>query len=156
MKPLIAMFFGFGPPLAAGQRGDPTEMVRNTVLRTGCLAATLTLSLAAQQPAAGTAAAGNDASQRQAQGNQVGNPNPQSAPATNPGPGQQVPNQALSGSTPATNSSLQGNPSGSMGIDLGWVGLFGLAGLFGLRRGSGSLERAEGYSPRNRTETSRT
>lgn len=129
-------------------------MIRNTVLRAGSLTAVLALSLAAQEPAAGTAAAGNDAAQRQAQGSQVGNPAPQAAPATNPGPGQQVPNQALSGSTPATNSSLQGNPSGSMGIDLGWVGLFGLAGLFGLRRGAGSLERAEGYEPRR--ETSRT
>jgi MYXO-CTERM domain-containing protein len=44
-------------------------------------------------------------------------------------------NYALSGKTPETNSTLQKSRE-DMGFDLGWLGLFGLAGLFGLRRGN--------------------
>lgn len=46
------------------------------------------------------------------------------------------PNQALSGNTPETNSTLQTNREGNAGFNPGWLGLFGLAGLFGLRRGN--------------------
>lgn len=60
------------------------------------------------------------------------------APATsqpaNPGYGPQVPNNELSGNTPATNSSYQVGRNGHLKMGIGWLGLLGLAGLFGLRR----------------------
>jgi MYXO-CTERM domain-containing protein len=46
------------------------------------------------------------------------------------------PNTALSGNTPRTNSTMQQTRDGNMGFDLGWLGLLGLGGLLGLRRGS--------------------
>ena len=45
-------------------------------------------------------------------------------------------NTALSGNTPETNSTMQKTRSGNLGIELGWLGVFGLAGLFGLSRGT--------------------
>ena len=51
------------------------------------------------------------------------------------------PNTALSGDTPATNSSLQETKSGNLGLELGWLGVFGLLGLFGLgKTGNNELQ----------------
>ena len=62
---------------------------------------------------------------------------PPNAPKWNPGFGDQIPNRALSGNTPETNSSLQRDRDGNMGSEyFGWIGLLGLAGLFGLGRGT--------------------
>lgn len=48
------------------------------------------------------------------------------------------PNTAAPGSTPETNSTMQpaAVKEGNLGFNPGWLGFFGLAGLFGLRRGN--------------------
>ena len=53
-----------------------------------------------------------------------------------PNYGREMPNQALSGNTPETNSTLQQGGSRERDFELGWLGLLGLAGLFGMGRGS--------------------
>jgi MYXO-CTERM domain-containing protein len=52
----------------------------------------------------------------------------------NPGFPPQVPNEALSGGTPRANSSLQAGREGSSGLEFGWLGLLGMAGLLGFRK----------------------
>ena len=70
-------------------------------------------------------------------------------PVTNPGYGQQVPNDATqSGGVPQSNSSYQKDRNGSQGFDLGWLGLLGLIGLFGLNRKRGHLEDPVGNPTR--------
>ena len=62
-----------------------------------------------------------------------------------PGYSEEVPNRALSGNTPETNSTLQQDgKEGNTGFELGWLGLLGLAGLFGIGRGSANMRRAPG------------
>lgn len=57
-------------------------------------------------------------------------------PAANPGFGRQVPNDAVeSGGQPHSNSTYQKDRNGNQGFDLGWLGLLGLGGLFGIGRG---------------------
>lgn len=53
-------------------------------------------------------------------------------------PGSETVNRTAPGNNAATNSSMQGDRDGNMGINLGWLGLLGLGGLFGLRRGNPS------------------
>ena len=53
-----------------------------------------------------------------------------------PNYGREMPNQALSGNTPETNSTLQQRDSRNTDFELGWLGLLGLAGLFGMGRGT--------------------
>jgi len=66
----------------------------------------------------------------------VGTPAPApNAPAANPGFGPQAPNDTLSGGQPHSNSTYQKDRNGNQGLDLGWIGLLGLAGLFGIGRG---------------------
>jgi hypothetical protein len=58
-------------------------------------------------------------------------------PAANPGFGPLVPNDVSvtqSGGQPHSNSTYQKDRNGNSGFDLGWIGLFGLAGLFGIGR----------------------
>jgi hypothetical protein len=72
----------------------------------------------------------------QSQGNQIGTI-PENAPASNPGFGEQVPNDHNQpGGRPELNSTYQKDRNGNAGFDLGWLGLLGLAGLFGLGRGN--------------------
>ena len=55
---------------------------------------------------------------------------------SNPGFGPQVPNDStLSGGQPHLNSTYQKDRNGNQGLDLGWLGLLGLAGLFRIGRG---------------------
>lgn len=67
-------------------------------------------------------------------------------PETNPGFGKQIKNDSAttSGGTPQTNSTYQKDRNGSMGFDLGWMGMLGLLGLFGLARRPGKLEQPVG------------
>src|SRR5687768_16065047 len=106
----------------------------NAIIRTGIVTAALTVSMAVGQTRQGNAndpAAGQHAT---AQGTQTPRANPYSAdtPKWNPGFGEEIPNKELSGNTPRTNSSLQKDGDGDMGNEyFGWLGLIGLAGLFG-------------------------
>jgi hypothetical protein len=86
-------------------------------IRTGAMALVITTALAAQQGDTKT-------------------------PAANPGFGPQVPNDTatLSGGQPHSNSTYQKDRNGNQGFDLGWLGLFGLAGLFGIGRGRRSRD----------------
>jgi MYXO-CTERM domain-containing protein len=102
---------------------------RNAV-RTGVLmAAMAVLPLAAQQ--------------QPATANQPSSIEPPNAPKSNPGFGPQVPNDVTGYAGPQQNSTYQKDRNGNQGMDLGWIGLLGLAGLFGLRRGRGALEEPE-------------
>jgi hypothetical protein len=86
-------------------------------IRTGAIALLMTTALAAQQ--------GTDAK----------------TPEANPGFGRQVPNDAVEpGGQPHSNSTYQKDRNGNQGFDLGWIGLLGLAGLFGIGRGRRSTE----------------
>lgn len=58
-------------------------------------------------------------------------------------PGSETPNDSAAPPNPRANSSYQQDQDGTMGLDLGWVGLLGLAGLFGLRRGPQGTPRTE-------------
>lgn len=130
--------------------------IRRTI-QIGALAGILSFSLIAQDtgvetkpagPKAPTAMEPDDPYQRQRFGNNMGQVNPQNAPESNPGYGREQPNYAA-GNTPQTNSTLQQDQSGTMsGFNPGWFGLLGLAGLFGLKRSPGRLERAEGQDVR--------
>ena len=107
-----------------------------TITVTGILAAALCAvpATAQQQPA--TPQQNADQAARAAQSGQ---------PVTNPGYGNQVPNDAVqSGGTPQSNSSYQKDRNGSQGFDLGWMGLLGLIGLFGLARKRGKIEEPAG------------
>jgi len=105
------------------------------ILSTGAIA--LSLSVAAIGQQSSTPATANDTYQKQSQGNAVGTPAPPpTAPAANPGFGPQAPNDStLSGGQPHSNSTYQKDRNGNQGLDLGWIGLLGLAGLFGIGRG---------------------
>ena len=131
-------------------------LLKNT-LRIGIMAAALSaLPLAAQDQQHNAPGTSNQTFERQAQGNQVGNANPANAPTTNPGFGSQVPNDATGYRGPQDNSTYQKDRNGNTGVDLGWLGLLGLGGLFGLRRSPGRLEQAEGHHPHNAAHVSRT
>lgn len=78
------------------------------------------------------------------QANPASTANPANAPANNPGFGPQTSNDVSGYKGAQQNSSFQKDRNGSMGFDLGWLGLLGLAGLFGLRRGEGKLEQVTG------------
>lgn len=134
------------------------------LLTTGALACVICLGQATTDPNAksanqysGAKGSATAAEQQQGTGNQVGNPAAMSRadaaaaaaksgqPVTNPGFGNQVPNEAVqSGGTPQSNSTYQKDRNGNAGFDLGWMGLLGLVGLFGLARRPGKLEQAEG------------
>jgi MYXO-CTERM domain-containing protein len=110
------------------------------ILKSGALAVTLTATLVAQQGSTGQSATSHDASQQQSQGNAAGSRTvdqqaADAAKASNPGFGAQEPNRELSGGQPHTNSTLQKDQSGNQGLEIGWLGLLGLAGLFGIGRG---------------------
>jgi MYXO-CTERM domain-containing protein len=110
------------------------------ILRTGTLGIALAASLAAQQATTGQGATSHDASQQQGQGNAAGSRTvdqqaADAAKASNPGFGAQEPNRELSGGQAHTNSTLQKDRSGDQDLEIGWLGLLGLAGLFGIGRG---------------------
>jgi hypothetical protein len=115
----------------------------STSFRTAAMSLALTVAVAAQTGTTANtgAASSQDTAHQQAQGNQVGQANSgasgtAAAPTSNPGFGQQVPNDStLSGGQPHSNSTYQKDRNGNQGLDLGWLGLLGLAGLFGLGRG---------------------
>ena len=111
-------------------------------LKSAALAFTLAATLTAQQGgASGQGATSHDAGLQQSQGNAVGSRTvnqgaADAANASNPGFGAQDPNTELSGSRPQTNSTMQKDRNGDQGLEIGWLGLLGLAGLFGIARGS--------------------
>lgn len=110
------------------------------ILRSGMVAVALSVAAFAQSEAADKtkAPSANDTYQRQSQGNAIdsGTPATAPAPAANPGFGAQAPNDhMLSGGQPHSNSTYQKDRNGNQGFDLGWIGLLGLAGLFGIGRG---------------------
>jgi hypothetical protein len=76
-------------------------------------------------------------------------PQPSTEMDKHPGFHDEIPNKAMSGDRPATNSTLQKDRAGDMGSEyLGWIGLVGLAGLFGLSRGTNSApDRARRNKP---------
>lgn len=86
---------------------------------------------------------GNDTLSRQRQGATVGTV-PGNAPATNPGFPQEVENRSTGYTSPAGNSSYQADRKAD--LDIGWIGLLGLAGLFGLRRGKTTMARTDNES----------
>src|SRR3954447_12227937 len=116
----------------------------STSFRTAAMTLALTVAVAAQTGTnanTGTASS-QDTYHQQAQGNQMGQANTGASgtgsaqQTSNPGFGQQVPNDStLSGGQPHSNSTYQKDRNGNQGLDLGWIGLFGLAGLFGIGRG---------------------
>jgi len=122
------------------------------IIRVGAVALTFSAAAVAQnaatpnQPAPATA---NDTYQKQSQGNRVGaDPSTlPTSPAANPGFGTPAKNPT-SGESPYSNSTYQKDRNGSQGFDLGWIGLLGLAGLFGLGRGS-SRNRDMSHSAEN-------
>jgi hypothetical protein len=110
------------------------------IIRTGAMVLTLSAALAAQQGANTNAPSASDTYQKQSQGNAVGNTKPTTgneASTSNPGFGEPAKNDSsLTGGTdPRSNSTYQKDRNGTQGFDLGWMGLLGLAGLFGLGRG---------------------
>jgi MYXO-CTERM domain-containing protein len=110
------------------------------MLKGGALAITLAGTLAAQQGATGQAGTSPDASLQQSTGNAAGartvNQGADDASnASQPGFDAQAPNTELSGGQPQTNSTLQKDRDGDQGLEIGWLGLLGLAGLFGIGRG---------------------
>jgi hypothetical protein len=113
-------------------------------LRTGILIATTAAGLAFGQTPYGNRddpAVGKNATAGDTQAPKQTLP-PPGAPTWNPGFGKEVENKALSGDTPETNSTLQKDRDGNMGKEyFGWIGLLGLAGLFGLGRGSNPAPR---------------
>jgi MYXO-CTERM domain-containing protein len=123
------------------------------ILKSATLAMAMAASLAAQQGATGQAASGHaatshDAHQQQSQGNAAGSRTvdqqaADAANASNPGFGAQDPNRELSGGQPHTNSTLQNDRNGDQGLEIGWLGLLGLAGLFGIGRGRKEENRHE-------------
>lgn len=148
--------------------------MKNT-LRIGLLAAAGSVGLVVaqqqtaptQQPQSATAQQSQaDAHMKATQQGQPGTPSGQNgatgggyagttaAPASNPGFSPQVPNDSSSGTTPETNSSYQKDRGGDASLNLGWLGLLGLGGLLGLRRGSSqpvaenhqSMEHSHGVS----------
>jgi len=111
------------------------------ILQTGAVAlalSTVTFAQEAAKKAPDNQPSANDTYQKQRQGNAIDNGTtaPAGAPAANPGFGPQAPNDStLSGGQPHSNSTYQKDRNGNQGLDLGWIGLFGLAGLFGIGRG---------------------
>ena len=115
------------------------------IVKRGAFALTLAATLAAQQGATGPGSAGQganslDASAQQSQGNAAGSRTvdqqaADAAKTSNPGFGAQDPNRELSGGQPQPNSTLQRDRNGDQGLEIGWLGLLGLAGLFGMGRG---------------------
>jgi MYXO-CTERM domain-containing protein len=110
------------------------------ILKGGALALTLAATLVAQQGSTRQGATSDDASQQQSQGNAAGSLTvdqqaADAAKASNPGFGTQEANTELSGGQPHTNSTLRKDRSGDQGLEIGWLGLLGLAGLFGIGRG---------------------
>jgi hypothetical protein len=91
--------------------------------------------LAAQQSANESRPAADTKAQQQF-GNRTDSVVPEDAPKWNPGFGEEIPNRALSGNTPQTNSTLQETRKDFSSSYFGWLGLLGLAGLFGLSRGT--------------------
>jgi hypothetical protein len=92
-------------------------------IRTGAITLLMATALAAQQGTAGK------------------------TPDANPGFGRQIPNDAVeSGGQPHSNSTYQKDRNGNQGFDLGWIGLFGLAGLFGVGRGRRSKEELPSHN----------
>jgi len=83
------------------------------------------------------------AQQQPATANQPASIEPANAPKSNPGFGAQVPNDITGYTGPQQNSTYQKDRNGNQGLNLGWIGLLGLAGLFGLRRGRGTLDEPE-------------
>jgi MYXO-CTERM domain-containing protein len=110
------------------------------ILRSAALATALAASLAAQQGATSRPATSHDAAVQQSQGNPTGSHTvdrraADAANASNTGVGAQAPNTEVSGAQPQTNSTLQKDRNGDQGLEIGWLGLLGLAGLFGIGRG---------------------
>ena len=104
-------------------------MLKN-LLRPTALSAMMTLSIAAQSSAPARPDASVPANEPYR--GQTGLPN---NAARN-----DQPNTALSGNTPQTNSSMQQTRNGNLGVNYGWLGVLGLAGLLGLGRRSGDPE----------------
>jgi len=120
-------------------------MKLQAALRIGLAAASLaTVPVLAQDQQHNAPDTSNQTYSRQHQGNAIGNANPANAPTTNPGFGAQVPNDVTGYTGSQQNSTYQKDRNGSQGFDPGWLGLLGLAGLFGLRRSPGRLEQPEG------------
>src|ERR1051325_2091709 len=106
-------------------------------LRAGIVAAALSaVPLVAQDQPHNSPNTADQTYSRQHQGDRVGNANPANAPTSNPGFGPQVPNDVTGYTGPQQNSTYQKDRNGNLGFHPGWLGLLGLAGLFGLRRGS--------------------
>jgi MYXO-CTERM domain-containing protein len=103
-------------------------------LRAIILAGALPFGMAAQTYQRPDVAPSQNPGVQQSQGRQMGNPNPENAPATNPGFDREIRNTTAPGQTAETNSTMQPSRDGNMGFDLGWLGLLGIAGLFGLAR----------------------
>ncbi len=110
------------------------------IFKTGAMVLTMSAALAAQQSANTNARSAGDTYQKQSQGNAVGNMKPTTgneSATSNPGFGKPAANDSslTGGTTPESNSTYQKDRNGNQGFDLGWIGLLGLAGLFGLGRG---------------------
>ena len=112
--------------------------------RTAAMGLALTAALAAQSGtnagSGGHGASSLDAQTQQSQGNQMGQSDmsnaPNAAQRSNPGFGEQMPNdQSGTAAMSQDNSTYQQDRNGNQGFDLGWLGLLGLAGLFGIGRG---------------------
>ena len=110
------------------------QVIPRTV-RTGAMTLALAAAMVAQQDASGTGSA-LDPQHRQSQGNNIGTGTDAQTGdvGSNPGFGPQVPNNHTQ-AQPQNNSTYQKDRNGNMGFNLGWLGLLGLAGLFGLGRG---------------------
>src|SRR4051812_40840894 len=92
--------------------GEETMRIQSS-LRAGIVISSLCVSaLIAQDRPNNSGGTANGTYERQQQGNQVGNANPQNAPTSNPGFGAQTPNDVTGNSGAQQNSSYQKDRNG--------------------------------------------